>query len=115
MYTSEHISLAKLDVSANSRKIPKNQSLVIVKIPDTASIMAINDAVLPESWPKVPFLDELTDISDQWIREQKYWLIRVPSVHSHAEFNYLLNPLHPEHATLKLISVEPHPFDTRLK
>jgi len=41
--------------------------------------------------------------------------MRVPSIHSPAEHNYLLNPLHPKHAMLKLVSVEPHPFDPRLK
>ena len=104
-----------LEILANSRKIPKNQSLVTVKIPVTASITAINDGDLPENWPKVPYLDELADMTEQWILEQKYWIMRVPSAHSPTEFNYLLNPLHPEHTTLKLVSVEPHPFDPRLK
>jgi RES domain-containing protein len=41
--------------------------------------------------------------------------MRVPSIPSPAEFNYLLNPRHPEHATINLRSVEPHGFDSRLK
>ena len=42
--------------------------------------------------------------------------MRVPSAHAPSEWNYLLNPLHPDHARLlQTVSLEPHPFDARLK
>lgn len=115
LYLAEHVSLAKLEVLANSRIIPKNQSLVTVEIPQDATITVINSEDLLADWARIPYLEELADIAERWIFEQKYWIMRVPSVHSPSEFNYLLNPLHPEHATLNLISIEPHPFDPRLK
>lgn len=115
LYLSEHISLAKLEVLANSRIIPKNQSLVTIEIPDEATITFVDSEVLPIGWKAIPYLEELANISEKWITEQKFWIMRVPSAHSPTEFNYLLNPLHPEHSTLQLISVEPHPFDPRLK
>lgn len=115
LYLAEHISLAKLEVLANSRKIPHNQSLVTVEIPASASILFIKQEELPIGWEKIPYLEELADITERWITEQTYWIMRVPSAHSPTEFNYLLNPLHPEHTTLRLVSVEPHLFDSRLK
>ncbi|WP_020606122.1 RES family NAD+ phosphorylase [Spirosoma spitsbergense] len=115
VYLTEQVSLAKLEVLAHSPSLPHGRSLVFVSLPDEASSIAIDPAILPVNWQKWPYLDELADITDQWIAERKCWIMRVPSVHSPTEFNYLLNPLHPEHATLKLISVEPHPFDSRLK
>lgn len=115
LYLAEHVSLAKLEVLANSRKSPKNQSLVTVEIPDNASITHIEHEDLPVGWEKIPYLEELADIAEQWIREAKFWIMCVPSAQSPIEKNYLLNPLHPEHATLKLVNVEPHPFDLRLK
>lgn len=115
LYVAEHISLAKLEVLANSRIIPANQSLVTVEIPETASITAVEADSLPTGWQKIPYLEELADIAERWIRERQFWMMRVPSVHSPAEFNYLLNALHPEHTTLKLLSIEPHGFDSRLK
>ncbi len=78
-------------------------------------MLIIKPADLPQGWQEWPYLDELADIAEQWIRERKLWIMRVPSAQSPSEHNYLLNPLHPEHATLKLISIEPHPFDPRLK
>lgn len=115
LYLAEHVSLAKLEVLANSRQIPKNQSLVTVEIPKSATIKFVDSAELPDGWEAIPYLEELADIAERWISEQKFWIMRVPSAHSPTEFNYLLNPLHPEHKTLKLISVGPHSFDTRLK
>ena len=115
LYLAEHVSLAKLEVLANSRRIPTNQSLVTVEIPDNASITIVHSEELPEGWDKIPYMEELADIAARWISEQAFWIMRVPSAHSPMEFNYLLNPLHPEHKTLKLISVGPHSFDQRLK
>lgn len=115
VYLTEHVSLAKLEVLAHSPALPKGRSLVTVSLPDDASITYIDPASLPENWHEWPYLDALTDITEQWIREQNYWIMCVPSAQSPIEKNYLLNPLHPEHTTLKLISIEPHPFDQRLK
>lgn len=115
VYLTEHVSLAKLEVLAHSPGLPRGRSLVTVVTPDEASIVNVDPATLPENWQEWPYLDELADIAEQWIRERKYWIMKVPSAQSPTEFNYLLNPLHPEHATLTLISVEPHPFDSRLK
>lgn len=115
LYLAEHVSLAKLEVLANSRIIPVNQSLVTVEIPEDATILHVNGKDLPLGWEKIPYMEELAFLAEQWIADQKYWVMRVPSAHSFAEFNYLLNPLHPEHITIQVISIEPHPFDMRLK
>ena len=115
LYLTEHISLAKLEALANSPGLPQDRVLVTVGLPDNASLTTIDAATLPTDWQDWPYLDELADIAERWIREQEYWVMRVPSAQSPTEFNYLLNPLHPGHATLRLISVEPHPFDPRLK
>lgn len=115
VYLTEHVSLAKLEVLAHSPALPQGRSLVTVSLPDEASIIHIDSISLPKNWQNWPYLDELADITERWITERKYWIMRVPSAQSPTEFNYLLNPLHPEHATLKLVSIEAHPFDPRLK
>jgi len=115
VYLTEHVSLAKLEVLANSPGLPQDRALVTVHLPDDSSILIVEPTTLPDGWQEWPYLDELADITEQWIREQKFWIMRVPSAQSPSEHNYLLNPLHPEHAMLKLVSIEPHPFDPRLK
>lgn len=115
MYTSQAVSLAMLKVLGHWQKTPTGLVLVTLGIPDNATISLVETNMLPSVWREIPYLPALADLTQQWIQEQKFWIMRVPSAHSPTEYNYLLNPLHPEHATLKLISVEPHPFDTRLK
>ncbi|MBC8153101.1 MAG: RES family NAD+ phosphorylase [Bacteroidetes bacterium] len=115
LYLTEHISLAKLETLANSPGLPQGRVLVTVHLPSDFSMTVVESAVLPEGWQNWPYLEELADITERWISEQKFWIMRVPSAQSPTEFNYLLNPLHPEHKTLQLVSVESHPFDPRLK
>jgi RES domain-containing protein len=104
-----------LEVLGHWQKVPIGLMLITISTPEIASVLFLEADRLPDDWRNMPYLPELANITDQWIRERKHWILRAPSVHSPTEYNYLLNPLHPEHATLKLISVEPHPFDPRLK
>ncbi|WP_151087183.1 RES family NAD+ phosphorylase [Hymenobacter baengnokdamensis] len=115
LYTAEHLSLAKLEMLANSPILPVDYSVLTLEIPATASIKLLEAADLPADWYSLPYPPELAAITEAWIKEGKYWLLRVPSAQSPAEHNYLLNPLHPEHQNLRVVSIELHPFDARLK
>ena len=115
LYTAEHLSLAKLEVLANSPTLPVNYAVLTMEIPDDAPVKVVGVDKLPANWFGLPYSPELAAITEQWIQEGKYWLMRVPSAHSPTEWNYLLNPLHPDHQRLRVVSIEPHPFDARLK
>lgn len=115
VYTSDCISLAKLELLANSTTLPDNLSLITLEVPQEATCLVVTQDALPENWQTIPYQPELAVIAERWQKAMTHWLLQVPSVHSPTEFNYLLNPLHPEHKTLKLISVGPHSFDPRLK
>ena len=115
MYTSAAVSLSMLEVLGHWKKTPVNLVLVTLSIPDTASIFELPATDIPTDWREVPYMQELKDIGSRWIEAENYWIMKVPSTHSPTEFNYLLNPLHPEHKTLELVGIEPHPFDPRLK
>ena len=115
LYTAEHLSLAKLETLANSPVLPVNSFVLTLEVPDGTPAKCISPANLPAGWFRLPYPPELAAITEQWIREGKFWLMRVPSAHSPTEWNYLLNPLHSDHAQLRIVSIEPHPFDARLK
>ncbi|MGM9510087.1 RES family NAD+ phosphorylase [Larkinella sp. GY13] len=115
LYFAEHVSLAMLETLANSEILPINVSLVTVELPEMASIRQTRLEDLPSDWRNIPYEETLADITERWITEMKFWAMRVPSAHSPTEFNYLLNPLHPEHKTLEVVSIQPISFDRRLK
>ncbi|GAA4010625.1 RES family NAD+ phosphorylase [Hymenobacter fastidiosus] len=115
LYTSEHLSLAKLEVLANAPSLPRNYHVLTLEVPDAIPVKQIEEARLPANWRELPYPLELAQLTRAWIEEGQYWLLRVPSAHAPGEWNYLLNPLHPDHAKLRVVSLEPHPFDPRLK
>lgn len=115
LYTAEHLSLAKLEVLANSPVLPRNYFALTLELPDATPYLQVNPSDLPVKWQQVPYPSELAEIGRAWLEEGRYWLMRVPSAHAPSEWNYLFNPLHPDHAQLRTISLEPHPFDARLK
>lgn len=70
VYLAERVSLAKLEVLANSRLTPRNQSLVTVKISDDMPVHDISATMSPINWARIPYMQELADITEQWIHEQ---------------------------------------------
>lgn len=116
LYTSSSISLAKLEVLANSiGKIPGSMALASLSFPDDASILKIGIEDLPSDWNRYPYPASLSKISEQWLRDKKYWIMKVPSAQSPTEYNYLFNPEHPLHPALSIVEVRGEEFDRRLK
>lgn len=116
LYTSESIALAKLEVLANaSGKVPQQQALVTLEFPEDSSLFTISAEELPTNWYYFPYPAELAGITEHWIQEGRYWIMKVPSAPSPQEYNYLFNPQHPAHASLKLVDINAHEFDRRLK
>ena len=115
LYTSEHISLAKLELLANSSVIPKNQVLVTIKIPENVLINDLSSQQLPDYWYQFPYPTVLADLTELWIKEGKFWIMKVPSAQSLTEHNYLFNPLHLQHSLATVANVEAIHFDKRLK
>jgi RES domain-containing protein len=115
LYTSQHASLAVLEILANSERLPQNEYLVTFQIPANATILELTEDKLPKNWKNIPYPDDLASFSEKWIQKSEYWILKVPSIHASNEFNFLLNPLHSEHKTLEILSIEQYTFDTRLK
>ncbi|RNI24062.1 RES family NAD+ phosphorylase [Rufibacter latericius] len=115
LYTAGSFSLAKLEVLANTKILPKNYSLLVLEIPEDIARKELSAADLPANWNSFPHPKELAAFTEEWVKENKYLVMRVPSVHSPFEFNYLINPLHPEAGRLRILEDHPHEFDARLK
>lgn len=115
IYFSEHISLAKLEILANSSFLPKGLCLLTVALPDNIQPLEVNKTELPEDWDCYPYVEDLKKITSKWLTTQESVLLRVPSSQSPHEFNYLVNPLHKDITKIKAKSVEEIKFDQRLQ
>lgn len=115
LYTSGSVSLATLEVLVliPATLVPSNFSLVEIVIPDH-SISSVETKNLPEGWDDLIPLELLKTVSDKWITENKFLVLKVPSIIVRSEFNYLIYPQHEDFKNISVKSVEPFRFDERL-
>jgi len=90
IYTASNRSLAMAEVAVHFTvaTIPKDYMMITIFIPDDTTMKIIN--------------------------ENKYCLLRIPSVVTKGDFNILINPFHSEFSKICIINTEPFPFDTRI-
>ena len=70
---------------------------------------------LPLDWQKMGENILLRRYGDRFISDKSFLALRVPSVVLPAEFNYLINPHHPNFEALEFGVAEPFGFDERLR
>jgi RES domain-containing protein len=54
------------------------------------------------------------ELGDAWIRDRSSLALEVPSVPIRAEWNVLINPLHPQMSELQIAPAQPFVFDARM-
>ena len=57
---------------------------------------------LPDDWRDLPAPESTRELGSRWVAESRSVVLRVPSIVVDGEFNYLLNPRHPEFARLNV-------------
>ncbi len=115
VYCAESRALGALEVLANIRNPKIHFSRPWVAIPAQIDRELIEQpAKLPENWHANPYPLETQRFGGEWVRARRSVALRVPSVIVPGEFNYLLNPAHPQFARIRIGKPEPFTFDPRL-
>jgi len=116
LYTSGSRALALLEytVNVNIAHIPRGLSIVTLDIPEDA-LLQLRVTELPDNWQDTPAPASTKDFGTALLQKASYSVIVVPSVVLPDEFNYLLNPLHPGIAKVKVVSVKDLVYDLRIK
>ena len=115
-YASESRALAALEVMVGlqkSRYLP-TYALVSAQL-DESALEDLPTAALPASWRNHPPAHESQALGDRWIAEQRSLALRVPSALIDGEFNYLINPAHPDFNRVTISAPAPFVFDARLR
>ncbi|MDX2188435.1 MAG: RES family NAD+ phosphorylase [Bacteroidota bacterium] len=113
LYTSETISLAKLEVLANANRMPIEMYVAYIDVPLELMIDEISVKELPNDWNHNPYPIKLAQKVEEWKKKEKSIALKVPSVHSPTEKNIILNPHHQNYSEVRIIKVEPISFDPR--
>ncbi|MDB4921467.1 RES domain-containing protein [Mucilaginibacter sp.] len=115
IYLASSCSLGMLEVLVHLQPlmIPSDYCLVEIEVPDN-SISQITVDGLPDNWKDVSPPAILKVIGNNFLANKKHLMLKVPSSIVPTEYNYLLNPLHPDMKKVKIIKKEPFDFDSRL-
>ena len=117
VYTAESRSLATLEIAVHldlREDLPTDRYYVEIDIPDEIDVLELATDDLPKNWHSKPPIFETQYIGDDFVSEKSAAVLKVPSSIVPPEFNYLINPNHPDAARIKVISTMKLSFDNRL-
>ena len=96
LYTSQSISLALLEMMANTPfeiLINNDYYIIEIEIPQLKP-STLNKEDLPPDWNKFPYNPMTQKIGDKWLQREDNLIFEVPSAIIPLESNYVLNPNH---------------------
>jgi RES domain-containing protein len=116
LYTSESRALCTTEIAVHTAlgNIPFDYCLTGIEIPDNIVVFAINIADLAPEWKDFPHYNFTQKIGDGFVENKEYLVLKVPSAVVQGDYNYLINPAHPDFRLIKIIDIEPFSFDERL-
>ncbi|AOK21665.1 hypothetical protein WK67_02655 [Burkholderia ubonensis] len=117
VYLAEHPALALLETLvhleiASVAQLPNGYQLLRVEVPDSVAVAEIAEHDAPADWRTNP--DWTKGAGTEWLQTKPSALLRVPSAvvpHAH---NFLLNPLHPAVAEIRVAEILQTPYDSRI-
>jgi len=114
IYTAASRALAILEYSVNVNidDIPRALSIVSIEIPETNKLI-LEQRQLPGDWRQAPASTK--DFGTSLLKQNKYLVIQVPSAVVPEEYNYLINPLHPDMSKVRIIEIKDCVYDLRIK
>jgi len=114
LYTAQNPSLALLESVVHFSKIPgMNYCMIAIDIPDDRIVeMKLSD--LPAGWESNPPSEQLKTFGNKFVKEGKYFAMKVPSAILFEENNILLNPNHRDFEKVKIVSKRNLTIDERL-
>ena len=104
-YVAQNLSLAAHEIIVHYPKRKHALQFVMsdIAIPDTLvmTLTAFGVTMLPAGWDSQPPRHGSQAIGDSWLAAKARAVLEVPSVIIPGEFNYLLNPDHPDFGAIK--------------
>ncbi|MEO7444488.1 MAG: RES family NAD+ phosphorylase [Ferruginibacter sp.] len=114
LYCTDSIALAVLEILVRTglEFLPPNHFLLTLQVPEKTSLRKISLVKLKQGWKHD--LEYTQWMGTEFLRNNKYAVLEVPSAIVDASSNFLLNPLHPDYKKISLTSSQPFEFDKRL-
>ena len=115
VYTASSVSLATLELLVTVPKAERVREFAVIHcwFPE-AITEELDRTLLPEDWRAYPPPPRLQQIGNEWLASRASVVLAVPSAVIEAEMNYLINPEHPDFASVDVGEPRPFRLDPRL-
>jgi RES domain-containing protein len=115
LYTSAHASLAMLELLVHKGSLISNQSftLITLELPHK-TYPVIQASSLPKNWRLNPHPEALPWLGDQFISDNEWLCLKVPSAPLPEEYNCLINPNHVDFQLVRVVGERELEPDSRL-
>lgn len=115
LYTCENRALCVTEIAVHTPLgiVPQNYFLQSIALPDIEHKTIEVDQLGP-NWRNFPHHFSTKIIGDQFLDAEDYLYMKVPSAIIMEEYNYVVNPLHPDFSKVKITETRRIEFDRRL-
>jgi RES domain-containing protein len=116
LYTSGSLALSTTEVAVHVPLgiLPKGYYAITYEVPTSVSIQELSIKDLPKDWKSIPHSHSTQQIGDLFIKSNAALILKVPSAVIRGDFNFLINPSHPDLVKIKIRNVQEYEFDERL-
>lgn len=116
IYTAKNLSLAMAEVAVHLTlaTLPDDYVMLTLNIPNDVKNKQLTEADLPEDWQTFPHPASTQDIGRDFVSENEYCVLIIPSVVTQGDYNVLINPNHKDFSKISIESIDKFPFDKRI-
>lgn len=117
VYMSSTLALSVLEtiVRLNRKYLAEGLVYFRVEIPDAVSIEEISRNALLAGWDREIYAPATRQIGTDWAESMRTAVLRVPSVITPEDCNYVLNPNHPEFPLITITGPTTYQLDHRIE
>lgn len=115
LYTAQSLALSTTEVAVHVPLgiLPKGYYAITFEIPNSLTIAEISTNSLPADWKSIPHSNSTQLLGDDFIASSRSLILKVPSAVIQGDYNFLINPGHPDLGKVKILEIQPYEFDRR--
>lgn len=116
LYAASTRALACLENLAHRTSLGSHNlfKTTVINISEDVKTEEVDKTTMPPDWTLYENFSQCQLIGDHWVARRSSAVLKVPSSIIQEEFNYLINPQHPDCSKIIIQKVEDFIFDPRL-
>jgi RES domain-containing protein len=116
IYTAGNRSLAIAEVAVylTLATLPDDFIMLTIQIPNSIAVKELFMEELPLNWNLFPHPSATQKFGNEFVIKNKFCVLKIPSVVTKGDFNFLINPIHKDFKYIKISKSEKFPFDKRI-